>query len=72
MTDLDTRLLAAHEAVDRRLLVELYTEAADTVNDTDACGFYLTHAYIYALEADLPEAAPLCARLVSMGREVSP
>ena len=72
MTDLDTRLLAAHEADDRDLLVSLYTEAADRANDADACGFYLTHAYVFALETGAPKAAALCARLVSMGREVDP
>jgi len=72
MSDLDDRLLAAHEADDRALLVKLYTEAADHANDADACGFYLTHAYIYALEAGAPQAASLCARLVLMGREVDP
>lgn len=72
MTDLDTRLLAAHDVDDRQLLIALYSEAADCANDADACGFYLTHAYVYALEAGDPQAAALCARLVAMGREVDP
>lgn len=69
MTDLDARLLAAHAAGDRPLLVTLYTEAANQANDVDACGFYLTHAYIFALDAGDPQASALCARLVEMGRE---
>lgn len=72
MNDLNERLLAAHEVDDRHLLVKLYAEAADRANDADACGFYLTHAYVFALEAGLPEAPALCARLVAMGREALP
>lgn len=69
MSELDERLLAAHSADDRQALVALYTEAADAANDLDAACFYLTHAYIYALEQGHPMAQPLHARLVSHGRE---
>ncbi|TMV06452.1 hypothetical protein FGK63_15005 [Ruegeria sediminis] len=71
MSDLNTRLLAAHEAGDRAALVELYEEAANAAADETACGFYLTHAYVFALEAGLPQAAALRARLVAMGREAA-
>lgn len=69
MTGLDARLLDAHARGDRQALIRLYAEAADQANDETACGFYLTHAYVFALEAGAPEAAALHARLVAMGRE---
>jgi hypothetical protein len=69
MSDLDTRLIAAHEAGDRRALIGLYAEAADRMNDLDAACFFLTHAYVFALEAGTSEAAPLHARLKAHGRE---
>jgi len=69
MTGLDARLLDAHERDDRPALVTLYQEAADTACDENAEGFYLTHAYIFALELGHPAAAALHARLKSAGRE---
>ncbi len=69
MSDLDARLIAAHEAGDKPALVTLYTEAADGANDVDAACFYLTHAYVFALDAGHPSAATLHARLVAQGRE---
>lgn len=67
--DLDTRMIDAHEARDLGVLVNLYTEAADKVNDVDAACFYLTHAYVFALEAGAAQAASLRERLVAQGRE---
>ena len=69
MSDLNARLLAAHAADDRRALVQLYTRAGEEARDPDAAGFYLTHAYVYALELGAPEAEDLHARLVAQGRE---
>ena len=69
MNDLDLRLLAAHAANDQQVLVSLYTQAAEAASDDIARGFYLTHAYIFALESDHPDAANLRARLKTMGRE---
>ena len=66
---LDQRLLAAHDADDRAALVGLYTLAADQANSATATGFYLTHAYVYALELGDARARALHARLVDMGRE---
>lgn len=66
--DLDARLLAAHEADDRHALVALYEEAADTASGSDARGFYLTHAFVFALDAGDPRAPALKARLRAMGR----
>ena len=69
MSDLNARLLAAHAADDRPALVRLYTEAADTTPDTDAACFFLTHAYVFALEIHDACAPTLHARLVAAGRE---
>ncbi|MGI3212313.1 hypothetical protein ACROSR_14490 [Roseovarius tibetensis] len=69
MTDLDTLMIRAHDTGDQRALIDLYAEAADRVNDTDASCFYLTHAYVFALEAGAHEAGPLHARLKAHGRE---
>ena len=54
-------------------LVRLYTGRADRclgAGDEDAGCFYLTHAYIWALDGGLPEAPRLHARLKSLGRDV--
>jgi hypothetical protein len=69
MTELDARLLAAHAARDHQSLVVLYAEAADTAPTPEAAGFYLTHAYVFALEKAHPDAAGLKARLIAAGRE---
>lgn len=67
--DLDAEMIAAHTAHDLKALVGLYTQAADQSNDMDAACFYLTHAYIFALDAGVSEAAALHARLKRHGRE---
>lgn len=69
MTDLDSAMIRAHAAGDRPALIRLYTQAADSARDLDAACFYLTQAYVYALEAGAPEAQALHARLVARGRE---
>jgi hypothetical protein len=69
MSDLQARLLAAHEADDRVALIGLYTEAGDAANTLDAACFFLTHAYVFALEAGDPRAAAIHARLKAEGRE---
>lgn len=69
MNDLEARLLAAHARCDTVALVGLYTEAGDQPNSEVAQGFYLTQAYVYALELGDPRAAGLHAQLVTMGRE---
>ncbi|WP_137701639.1 hypothetical protein [Marimonas lutisalis] len=68
MSGLDQRLLAAHAADDRAALIALYEEAADAAGDETACGFYLTHAFVYALEAGDARAEGLRTRLHMMGR----
>jgi hypothetical protein len=68
MTPLETRLLDAHEREDKPALVALYTEAADAAAEEVAKGFYLTHAYVFALEVGAPEAKSLRQRLRDLGR----
>lgn len=68
-TALDAQLLAAHDAGDRAALVGLYTQAADGAGEDRARAFYLTHAYVFALETNHAACAGLRAQLVEMGRE---
>ena len=70
--DLNACLLAAHAAGDGPVLARLYRRAADRAEargDGDAAAFFLTHAYVFALEAGSPGAAADRARLVAAGRE---
>jgi hypothetical protein len=69
MIDLNDRLLAAHDRGDLLALVALYAEAAKCAKEEQARGFYLTHAYVYALELGSETALELRARLIDMGRE---
>ncbi len=70
--DLNERLLLAHAEADCDRLVSLYREAADraeAAGDLDRGCYFLTHAWIFALETARPEAATLKARLVAHGRD---
>jgi hypothetical protein len=69
MSDLDAAMIRAHAAGDRAALIRLYAQAADGAADLDAACFYLTHAYVFALDAGAAEAQVLHARLVAHGRE---
>jgi len=69
MTDLNHQLLAAHAAGDHHALVALYTCAAERSADMDEACFFLTHAYVFALEQNHPETTALRARLIANGRE---
>lgn len=66
---LDAALLAAHARGDRAALIGLYAEAAETAAGT-AAAFYLTHAFVFALEAGDTRAPALKARLVALGADV--
>ena len=71
-SELDAALLAAHARDDRRALARLYAQAGDAAEATgeiDACCFYLTHAYVFALQTGDASAAGLHARLKAYGRE---
>jgi hypothetical protein len=69
MKSLDAQLLAAHDTNDTVTLIDLYTQAADQSADIDATCFYLTHAYVFALELGSPATKSLRARLVHHRRE---
>jgi hypothetical protein len=69
MNDLDAALLTAHAARDTAALVDLYRQAAEAAQDTEAQAFYLTHAHVFALEMNHPDAALLRQRLIDQGRE---
>lgn len=66
---LDAHLKAAQAAGDKRALIGLYDQAADTANDPNAAAFFLTHAYVFALEAGDPRAKAFHHRLKAEGRE---
>jgi len=66
---LDHALWVAHGAGDKRALAALYAQAAEHAAQEDARGFYLTQAYVFALDCGADSAAALHARLTSMGRE---
>ncbi|MEM6634681.1 MAG: hypothetical protein AAF667_02205 [Pseudomonadota bacterium] len=69
--ELDRQLLAAHDRDDKLALVRLYRIAgmqAEAGGDVDAACFYLTHAFVFALEIGAPEAVDLNLMLVARGR----
>ena len=71
LAELDRKLLAAHADGDAGALVALYTQAGDAreaAGDIPAACFYLTHAFVFALEAGLAEAEALNRRLFDRGR----
>jgi hypothetical protein len=68
---LDDTLLQAHERQDGAALSGLYARAADlaeAAGDVDRACFFLTHAWIFALEQGDPSATDLRARLLAQGR----
>jgi len=68
---MDEALQDAHDRHDMDALIRLYTSAADAAEDRheiDAACFYLTHAFVFALERGAPEAATLNLRLADRGR----
>ncbi|MEM9434103.1 MAG: hypothetical protein AAGA12_09285 [Pseudomonadota bacterium] len=68
MSDLENRLLAAHARHDKPELAKLYQEAAANTDDIGSQGFFLTQAYIFALDCGAPEASQLREKLSRMGR----
>jgi hypothetical protein len=70
--EIDDKLLAAHIAGDRTLLVDLYRKAAEMsfeAQNIDKACFYLTHSYVFALETRHPDCREIHSVLVSYGRE---
>ncbi|MDF1727857.1 MAG: hypothetical protein P1U53_08910 [Sulfitobacter sp.] len=72
MTAHDAALLEAHAASDLNRLVSIYAAAANDFPNEEESAFFLTHAYVFALEADHPDMPHLRARLIEMGREEPP
>lgn len=71
--NLHLQLLNAHRQNDTDSLAILYGEAADIAaqnGDTDEACFYLTQAYVFALDSGLPVAAQYNQRLADRGRDV--
>ena len=66
---LDAALIAAHGRHDAPDLIRLYLEAADAARDAAQEGFFLTQAYVFALESHDPRAPDLHKRLRATGRE---
>lgn len=69
MSSIDAALLAAHAAGDGTAMMRLYAKAAEAAETSDAAAFYLTHAYVFALEAGHADAPALHQRLIDAGRE---
>lgn len=69
MNERDDEVLAAHARGDKARLVTLYAEAADHAASEDEAGFFLTFAYVFALETGHPMTARLKSRLVAAGRD---
>ncbi len=71
LAELDKRLIRAHSDYDVPALIRLYHEAANDAEqrqDHDAACFYLTHAFVFALEYGAPEADELNRKLHEHGR----
>ena len=62
---LDAALRAAHAAGDRAALIGLYEQAAEDAGP--AAAFFLTQAWVFALEAGDGRAEALETRLRGMG-----
>lgn len=67
MTGLDRALHDAHDAADCARLVGLYAMAADRAEDA-ARPFFLTQAWVHALEAGDARSEALAAELRRLGR----
>lgn len=66
---LDAVIRTAHASGDKGALVKLYTQAADLAQTEAATAYFLTQAYIFALDTGHSEASALKDRLRAMGRE---
>lgn len=67
-TGLDEALLEAHRQQDFKELTTLYAQAA-AGSDGEEAGFFLTQAYVFALDAGDPRAHALHQKLKELGRE---
>ena len=70
--DINKRILKAHQQKDRKylaLIYERYGRSQLEKNNIDAGCFFLTHAYIFALEEGLNCATRIHKALKNYGRE---
>lgn len=70
-SELQERLVAAHEGDDLAPLISLYREAADLAEldgDRDRAAFFMTHAWIFALEVGSADAVLCADQLREWGR----
>lgn len=65
----EAALLAAHARNDLQELTTLYSRAADHADDTDTRCFFLTQAYVFALDFGDARAKLLYSTLKELGRE---
>jgi spore coat protein U-like protein len=68
----EQQIQQAHHSGNMVLLSTLYAQAADQLEadgDIDAACFYLTQAYVFALDAGLDTATTYKKRLVAHGRD---
>lgn len=66
---LNDALLKASARKDATALASLYEQAAASVTDLSERRFFLTHAYIHALEAGADSVPRLRRELVDLGAE---
>ena len=66
---LNDDIIKAHNEGDNWKLISLYTQASNSANSTDLESFFLTQAYVLALEQNHPAQRQLKSRLVAFGRE---
>ncbi|MDK3016306.1 hypothetical protein [Pseudodonghicola flavimaris] len=66
---LEDQLLAAHTAGDKGRLIGLYCDAAHGAATEDERWFFLTQAYVFALDKGDARAASLQRQLAAAGRE---
>ena len=71
MTPLDEKILQTHATGDTAALATLYAEAAKAQICETSRGFFLTQAYVFALDAGLADASHLRDLLIASGRESS-
>ena len=66
---LEDRLSRAHQRDDKTGLVGLYCEAANAAPNDAVQSFFLTHAYVFALEIADARTDTLRRQLIALGSE---
>lgn len=67
--ELNSALLKAHDVGDVVEIARLYGSAGDMAEGVDEACFFWVQAYVFALEAGIPEADKYRANLRKFGRE---